>query len=83
MQSINISGLAKSKRKPRHKVGSLHKAHPNHLKQCFSTKSPNNTWVTDITYIKTYEGWLYLAVVLDLYSRKIVGWSLVVELQRH
>jgi putative transposase len=75
MQSINISGLTKSKRKPRHKVGSLHKAHPNHLKQCFSVKSPNSTWVTDITYIKTYEGWLYLAVVLDLYSRKIVGWS--------
>lgn len=33
-------------------------------------------WVTDITYIRTYEGWLYLAVVLDLFSRQVVGWSM-------
>ena len=37
---------------------------------------PNKTWVTDITYIRTHEGWLYLAVVLDLFSRQIVGWSM-------
>ena len=37
---------------------------------------PNETWVTDITYIRTHEGWLYLAVVLDLYSRKVIGWSM-------
>jgi putative transposase len=37
---------------------------------------PNLVWVSDLTYIKTIEGWLYLAVVMDLYSRKVVGWSL-------
>jgi putative transposase len=37
---------------------------------------PNEVWVTDITYIRTHEGWLYLAVVVDLYSRRVVGWSL-------
>ena len=37
---------------------------------------PNEVWVSDITYIRTHEGWLYLAVVLDLYSRRIIGWSL-------
>ncbi len=37
---------------------------------------PNQSWVTDITYIRTYEGWLYLAVVLDLFSRQIIGWSM-------
>ncbi len=37
---------------------------------------PNEVWVTDITYIRTHEGWLYLAVVLDLYSRRVVVWSL-------
>ena len=37
---------------------------------------PNKVWVTDITYIRTYEGWLFLAVVLDLFSRQIVGWSM-------
>jgi putative transposase len=36
---------------------------------------PNKAWVTDITYIRTWQGWLYLAVVMDLFSRKIVGWS--------
>jgi putative transposase len=48
----------------------------NLLKQNFSAPSPNHTWVADITYIATDEGWLYLAVVLDLYSRKVVGWSM-------
>lgn len=37
---------------------------------------PNKVWVTDITYIRTYEGWLYLAVVLDLFSRQVIGWSM-------
>ena len=37
---------------------------------------PDTAWVGDITYIKTYEGWLYLAIVLDLFSRKVIGWSM-------
>jgi len=41
----------------------------NHLKQEFDIEAPNQAWVTDITYIRTYEGWLYLAVVIDLFSR--------------
>ena len=49
---------------------------PNLLNQNFKVNSPNEVWVGDITYISTYEGWLYLAVVLDLYSRKVVGWSM-------
>ena len=48
----------------------------NILERDFSAEKPNQIWVTDITYIRTYEGWLYLAVVLDLYSRQIVGWSM-------
>ncbi len=42
----------------------------------FKVDQPNEVWVTDITYIKTREGWLYLSVVIDLYSRKVVGWSM-------
>lgn len=48
---------------------------PNKLKRQFTVTRPNKAWVTDITYIRTWEGWLYLAVVMDLFSRKIVGWS--------
>ena len=49
---------------------------PNLLERNFSAHQPNEKWVTDITYIQTTEGWLYLAVMIDLYSRKIVGWSM-------
>jgi putative transposase len=46
---------------------------PNVLQRQFDVGEPNKAWVTDITYIRTWEGWPYLAVVLDLFSRKIVG----------
>ena len=49
---------------------------PNLLKQDFSASAPNQKWVSDFTYIQTGEGWLYLAVVLDLFSRKVIGWSM-------
>ena len=48
---------------------------PNILKRQFSVSKPNVVWVTDITYIRTWQGWLYLAVVLDLFSRRVIGWS--------
>jgi putative transposase len=49
---------------------------PNLLNQNFTTYAPNTVWVTDITYIRTRQGWLYLACVLDLFTRMIVGWAL-------
>jgi putative transposase len=45
------------------------------VKRNFDVSRPNRVWVTDITYIRTWEGWLYLAIVMDLFSRKIVGWA--------
>ena len=55
---------------------------PNHLNRAFTVDAPNKAWVTDITYIRTWQGWLYLAVVLDLYARKVVGWSMKPTLGR-
>lgn len=49
---------------------------PNHLEQNFIAETPNKTWVSDITYIPTGEGWLYVATIMDLFSRKIVGLSM-------
>lgn len=53
-----------------------HPVSENVLDRQFKASKPNQLWVTDITYIPTNEGWLYLASVTDLYSRKIVGWAM-------
>ena len=76
MHQNNIA--AKTKKKFKKTTNSNHSNYisPNLLEQNFRVTSPNEAWVADITYISTYEGWLYLAVVLDLYSRKVVGWSM-------
>jgi len=63
-------------KRPRYHSGKVALAAPNRLKQQFNVKRPDEAWVTDITYIRTYEGWLYLAVVIDLYSRIVVGWAM-------
>ncbi|MEC2224877.1 IS3 family transposase [Weizmannia sp. CD-2023] len=52
------------------------KIYPNLLKRQFKTEGPNQVWVVDITYIWTLEGWVYLSSVMDLFSRKIVGWHM-------
>jgi len=49
---------------------------PNRLERQFNVSEPNKVWGTDIAYIRTYEGWLYLAVALDLFSRRVIGWSM-------
>ncbi len=48
---------------------------PNVLERHFKTEAPNEAWVGDVTYIAIAEGWLYLAVLLDLFSRRVVGWA--------
>jgi len=58
------------------KRNKAHPVAPNLLKQDFVADWPNQKWLTDITYIPTQEGWLYLAVVLDLFSRRIIGWAM-------
>ena len=66
-----------TQRDPKHPVAD------NLLQQDFTAERPNERWASDITYIKTRQGWLYLAVVLDLYSRRIVGWSMSRWISRH
>ena len=69
---------AKAAKKFKATTNSNHKlpVAPNLLNQNFNAAKPNKKWVTDITYIWTDEGWLYLATVMDLFSRKLIGWSL-------
>ena len=73
------SGLrAKSRRKFKATTDSNHAlpVAPNLLEQRFQVERPNTAWVSDITYLRTRQGWMYLAVIVDLFSRKVVGWSL-------
>lgn len=76
---MQINGIrAKHKRRYRATTNSAHKlpVADNVLNRQFQAARPDQVWVADITYISTQEGWLYLAVVMDLYSRLIVGWSM-------
>jgi putative transposase len=75
MQAHNIRAQ-RGYKKPGYKYTKPACAAPNRLQQQFTIEKPDVAWVTDITYIRTYQGWLYLAVVMDLYSRKIIGWSM-------
>ncbi|HAI0102252.1 TPA: IS3 family transposase [Escherichia coli] len=63
-------------RSPRARKGEASIVSPNRLQRQFNPDAPDKRWVTDITYIRTHEGWLYLAEVVDLFSRKIIGWSM-------
>ena len=75
--------VCKTKRKFKATTDSQHNKHisPNLLARQFKVMQPNHYWVGDITYIPTNEGWLYLAVVIDLFSRQVVGWSMGSRIQ--
>ena len=82
MQSLGLR--ARGCRKFKRTTDSNHKygASPNMLDRQFTVTRPNQVWVGDITYIRTDEGWLYLAVLLDLYSRQVVGWQMSTRIDR-
>jgi transposase InsO family protein len=65
------------------KANENHPVAPNLLDRDFSAAAPNEKWTADITYIPTLEGWLYLAVILDLFSRRVVGWSMSARMTSH
>lgn len=64
------------KRRNQYPSGELSTVAGNILDRQFTVDKPNQVWVTDITYIRTQEGWLFLAVIMDLFSRQIIGWSM-------
>lgn len=77
MRHANIRAQPKPRRTPTDTgVRADHSVAPNVLERDFAASAPNRKWAADFTYIWTGEGWLYLAVVVDLFSRRVVGWSM-------
>lgn len=76
MRENNLRGRRKRRFRNTTDSDHTHPVAPNVLERQFTTKQPNAAWVGDVTYIWTMEGWLYLAVILDLYSRRVVGWAM-------
>ena len=83
MRELGLQGIPKKRYKVTTQSQHAHAVAPNYLAQQFCADAPNQRWVADITYIGTGEGWIYLAVILDLYSRAIVGWSMNTRITRH
>lgn len=76
---MRICALAGKRRRRFRITTQSNHAHPiaqNSLERRFEVERPNEAWVSDITYVWTLEGWLYLATIIDLYSRRVVGWSM-------
>lgn len=82
MRAQGLAGRTPRRRRPittRQQAGNT--VAPNVLNRDFSATRPDQKWVADITYLDTDEGWLYLAVILDLFSRRVIGWSMADHLQ--
>jgi putative transposase len=82
MRELGLEGCRK--RRFRATTDSRHRfpVAPNVLMRDFDVDAPNTAWVTDITYLATLEGWLYLAVILDLFSRRVVGYAMSERIDR-
>ncbi len=83
MREARLRGCPKRRFKVTTQRDPKHAVAKDLIQQDFSASRPNQRWVADITYISTHQGWLYLAVVMDLYSRKIIGWSMDQWMSRH
>jgi putative transposase len=83
MRQNNLQAYKKRRWKPKGQKGKADVVADNVLDQDFTTAGPNQAWTADITYIRTCQGWLFLAVVMDLFSRRIVGWAMNKKATRH
>ena len=83
MRQVGLKGCPHRRFKVTTQSDPSHAVADNLIQQDFRAESPNQRWVADLTYISTHQGWLFLAVVMDLYSRRIVGWSTSRWMSRH
>jgi putative transposase len=83
MQQLGLSAQVKKRRKPTTTSRPAARFAPNRLGREFTASFPNQKWVTDTKAVETAEGWLYLAVILDLFSRLVVGWAMAATEDEH
>ena len=83
MQTLGLSAQVKKRRKPTTRSAPGRRFAPNQLNREFAASLPNQKWVTDTKAVETAEGWLYLAVILDLFSRLVVGWAMAATEDEH
>ena len=76
MKAAGLRSIVRRKFKATTDSEHSHPVADNLLKRNFTTSAPDKVWVSDITYIATERGWLYLTVIIDLFSRMVVGWAL-------
>ena len=81
MREAGLQGISRRRRKGLTRRNPKRPSFPDQVERQFTVQKPNRLWVADITQHKTDEGWLYLAVILDAYSRKIVGWAFAEHLR--
>jgi putative transposase len=82
MGELGIGGVRSGRKRPRTMVPGDPAAGPSDLLgRCFDAPAPNRRWVADITYVMTFSGWVYTAFVMDLHSRRIVGWQVADHLR--
>ena len=82
MKKLNLNGIGKPKFKITTKIDKQALHCPNLISGDFTSYKPNEIWTSDITYIPTKEGWIYLCIILDTFSRAIIGWSMQDNLKR-
>lgn len=80
MRALELGRRRRKKFRVTTKSAHRHEPAPNLLERDFTAAGPNRVWVSDLSYVATAEGWLYLCVILDLYSRRVVGWSMSTSL---
>jgi putative transposase len=83
MQQLGLSAVTKKRRKPTTRSTPVARFAPNHLNREFAASLPSQKWVTDTKAVETAEGWLYLAAILDLFSRMVVGWAMAATEDEH
>ncbi len=81
MREAGLAGAARCRRRRGARKSTPAPAAPDRVKRVFRASAPDQLWVADITYVPTWEGWLFLAVVIDAFSRRCVGWSMRDDLQ--